>query len=267
MARCPRSRIRLAHLHFLVMVCRMGKIGYGYGSEWHLLRYLGYHRELLSGVVAGQIGAISVRWLDTNFSTLNVSLRDDEEWSGIDFVSAPAVQSRWKQFWPGSSSRFQQHWDAVAVVKVGGAEEWLLVEAKSHMGEMASTCGASQSSRRTIEAALSATQQAFGSTTPVEHWLSPYYQYANRLAALHFLNSNGCPARLLNIYFCGEARKGWETCATPQDWHTCLGTVEAHLGLSKSAPLADRIHSLFLDVHPHATTARLPVGQRFKAIP
>lgn len=22
----------------------MGTIGYGYGSEWHLLRYLGYHQ-------------------------------------------------------------------------------------------------------------------------------------------------------------------------------------------------------------------------------
>ena len=26
----------------------MGKIGYTYGSEWHLLRYLGYHRNELN---------------------------------------------------------------------------------------------------------------------------------------------------------------------------------------------------------------------------
>ena len=35
-------------------------------------------------------------------------------------------------------------------------------------------------------------------------WLKGYYQYANRIAALHFLTQHKVPAHLLLIYFLGD---------------------------------------------------------------
>ena len=55
-----------------------------------------------------------------------------------------------------------------------------------------------------IRKALDATIKANGFTADVEDWLSPYYQYANRLAHLHFLLQHNIPARLVFIYFCGD---------------------------------------------------------------
>jgi len=53
------------------------------------------------------------------------------------------------------------------------------VEAKGHIGEIESKCGAtSQASRQVISLALEKTSKAFGNTQqPIENWLSPYYQY------------------------------------------------------------------------------------------
>ena len=52
----------------------MGTIGYGYGSEWHLLRYLGYHRHYLSQEILNMIGGEILQWLDFKFSPANVPL-------------------------------------------------------------------------------------------------------------------------------------------------------------------------------------------------
>ena len=64
----------------------MGKIGFGYGSEWHLLRHLGYHREYLSLKTLEVTGGNSIEWLDFGFSKENVPLKDDKEFLGLEFI-------------------------------------------------------------------------------------------------------------------------------------------------------------------------------------
>jgi len=114
----------------------MGKIGYGYGSEWHLLRHLGYHRVYLSQKVAEVVGGRDVEWLDFGFSQENVPLRDDREFVGLEFIQDTQVQERWKSFWPQTGNA--QNWDAVGKIHFGKTAEWLLVEAKGHIGEIES---------------------------------------------------------------------------------------------------------------------------------
>ena len=70
----------------------MGKIGHGYGSEWHLLRYLGYHREHLTSWTTRVTGGNSIDWIDFPFSTKNAPLEDDKEYIGIDFIQNDKVQ-------------------------------------------------------------------------------------------------------------------------------------------------------------------------------
>lgn len=78
----------------------MGRIGYGYGSEWHLLRHLGYHCAYLSQRVAEVIGGQGVEWLDFGFSQESAPLRDDSEFVGMEFIQDTQVQQTWKSFWP-----------------------------------------------------------------------------------------------------------------------------------------------------------------------
>lgn len=108
----------------------MAEIGDGYGSEWHLLRYLGRHRDDLDRRVSVETGATSVRWRDFPFDSEKPRL--DREWEGLEFLPLrhPA-RLAWAQYWPQSGT--QQNWDAVGQAKIDGADEWLLIEAKAHL--------------------------------------------------------------------------------------------------------------------------------------
>lgn len=231
----------------------MGKIGYGYGSEWHLLRHLGYHREYLSQKTLQVTGGNFVEWLDFEFSKENAPLRDDREFLGLEFVKDAQVQEKWKSFWAQTGN--SQNWDAVGKIHFDNRDEWLLVEAKGHIGEIESKCGAiNLVSKQKIYSALAKASHAFGNQSkPVENWLEPYYQYANRLAVLYFLMKECVPSintRLLFIYFYGENRENLECPQNEQEWLPTMQKMSDWLGVDESCELAQRVHSLFLRVNP-----------------
>ena len=231
----------------------MGKIGCGYGSEWHLLRHLGYHREYLSQKTSMVTGGKSIGWLDFDFSKKNAPLRDDKEFLGLEFIKDARVQEKWKSFWPQTGNA--QNWDAVGKIHFDDRYEWLLVEAKGHIGEIESKCGASNPvSKQKIYSALEKASRAFGNQSkPVENWLEPYYQYANRLAVLYFLMKEcvqPVSARLLFIYFYGENRENLECPQNEQEWLPSIQKTNEWLGFDKSYELAQRVHHLFLPVNP-----------------
>jgi hypothetical protein len=236
----------------------MGKIGYGYGSEWHLLRYLGDHREYLTNEVLKLTGGNSVRWFDFHFSPVRAPLRDDRELVGLEFIDSPHVQDAWREFWPQSGN--SQNWDAVGEVHYGDSKEWLLVEAKAHLDEIRNPCKAtSSSSRKKIKLALQSTSAAFGNTAKsIDNWLDGYYQYTNRLAVLHFLMSvcsSPENAQLLFVYFVGDYREDTVCPQSEAEWAPFLEEMDACLGLDKNCPLAARVHRLFLPVNPCKTTS------------
>ena len=224
----------------------MAEIGDGYGSEWHLLRYLGRHRDDLDGRVIAEIAATSVRWRDFLFDPEKPRL--DREWEGLDFLPErhPALLA-WAQHWPQSGT--QQNWDAVGRAKIDGTDEWLLVEAKAHLGELTSRCGAKESGGLPkIRKALENLKRSLGAADDRD-WLNGYYQFANRLAVLDFLTQNGIPARLLFIYFLGDKRDGDVRCPKcSEEWQETLSHQDQWLGLKADHRLAKRIHKIFLPV-------------------
>jgi hypothetical protein len=237
----------------------MGKIGFGYGSEWHLLRHLGYHREYLSLKTLNITGGNSIEWLDFNFSPKNEPLQDDKEFIGLEFIQNTQVKEKWRLFWAQRGN--SQNWDAVGKIHFDSQDEWLLVEAKGHIGELNSNCGAENlESKRSIFSALKKTSQAFGNKSkPIENWLENYYQYANRLAVLHFLMNECVPsvnARLLFIYFYGENRENLECPQNEQGWLPAIQEMNDWLGIDKSCELVKRIHYLFLPVNPLGSEVR-----------
>ena len=230
----------------------MGKMGDGYGSEFHLLRYLGYHRGELNRAVERQTDGRVIEWLDCAFGGRE---KLDREWKGVDFVGSPDVKAAWEKFWPQTGN--VPNWDAVGRLESNSGVEYLLVEAKAHIEELHSSYGANEKGGlNTIRKALETTIKACGFTADVKDWLSPYYQYANRLAHLHFLLQHSIPARLVFIYFYGDNWKG-KTLANgkrprcpkePPGWEMPLKEMHDHLHLSSQSELEKGVHSLFLPV-------------------
>ena len=227
----------------------MGRMGYGYGSEWHLLRFLGRHRQSLDRRVFQEIGrGERIEWVDSHFAAES-PLRDAER-KGLDFLdSHPEIQAQWREWWP--QGRGIPNWDAVGWLIEGTTKELLLVEAKANVEELQSNCGAKDpNSLKKITAALMETQRALGMPY-ARNWLRGCYQMANRLALLHFLNSRGIPTHLVLIYFTGDrgSRKPKRTCpSSRQEWLRPLAEQEVALAVGSNHPLESRVQSIFLSV-------------------
>jgi len=222
----------------------MSKIGNGYGSEWHLMRLLGRHRSYFDQFVLGATVASEISWLDFPFS--NRIPWFDKEFKGLEFIRNHNVLTSWKSFWPQTGN--VPNWDAVGKIRIGGHENWLLVEAKSYIGESKSNCHSKpHGGLPTIIEAFEKTKQFLG--TPLEaDWIHEIYQYCNRLATLYFLHHQGISAHLLFVFFTGDTWPGKNCPDTPQGWRKEIEQRDATAQLPLKHPFKNLIHQLFLNV-------------------
>lgn len=207
----------------------MAEIGYGYGSEFQLLRFLGHHRNELNEYIKNALNTDSeIEWLDFPYDSKKLS--GDGEYVGINFLPLHSeksdIEAKWNKFWPSKNNA--QHWDAVAKVN----NTWILVEAKAHAEEMISKCGAGKKSKAIIEKGMLELMNA-KDIKPKGSWLDNYYQKANRLLFAYFLESNGIQCILLYIYFLnGFKNKGIKN---KEDWITLISEQDKYLGISENA--------------------------------
>lgn len=131
-------------------------------------------------------------------------------------------------FWPTRGPV----WDGLALTESG---QPVLIEAKAHAAEMASTCAAAApGSLRAINAAFEETKAALGIDASRD-WLTGYYQYANRLAHAYFLNEvNRVPAQLVFAYFVGD--DDMRGPASREEWETAIAIGHEALGISGRLP-------------------------------
>ncbi len=229
----------------------MAKIGYGYGSECHLLRWMGRHRRIFDGKVSGALGRPGepIEWLDFKFAPdLEWPEKGwpDAELKGLEFLyDRGDLKSRWESFWP--TGRGIHNWDSVGWIGAGLDRELLLVEAKAHVAEMESNCGAGTVSIQKIKKAFEKVKQGLDAN-PYADWTKVYYQAANRIATLYFLEQEGIRTQLLFVYFCGDRFPGKECPSSEQEWKPAIEAQRLHLGLESEHHLSDRIHELFLPV-------------------
>jgi hypothetical protein len=224
-----------------------------YGSEWHLLRYLGRHRDRLNERVAAVVGGAQIRWKDFRWRAgggdyFNGPIRD-AEWKQLDFLpEATAARQAWAAFWPQGGN--VQNWDAVGAANVNGQDEWLLVEAKSHTAELSTQCGAAaHGGLQQITDAMTAAKAAFN-VEPEYNWLTPYFQFCNRLAVLYFLTAvHNIAARLVFVYFCGDTFPSRNCPVNEQAWQPTLANLQTTVGLTGQSNLEQPVHKLFLPVH------------------
>jgi len=229
----------------------MGDIGYGYGSECHLLRWMGRHRSVFDKLLLKAMGLKEealIAWMDFDFKS--GKLWPDKELKGLEFLKGTqyrGLQKKWAEFWPLGGGI--HNWDAVGWLKANGKQELLLLEAKAHLGEIVSDCGAvSKDSIKKIEEAFHQVKSALH--VPADQdWVKRYYQFTNRVATLHFLQTNGIDARLIFVYFIGDTFDAERR--SPQakkEWEQALSDQAEWVGLPSEHALMGRIHKVFLRV-------------------
>ena len=229
----------------------MSTFGAGYGSEWHLLRWLGWHRDALNEqLLNAYADGSAIHWMDFHFQPgearrfgTNGQSRAfrqpfyDAERTRLDFLSG-ATQAAFNAFWPGKGRG--QSWDAVGWLTRPQERVLLLVEAKAHVDELISDCGAKHpGSVARIDAAFAQVKSALGAPATAD-WKRTYYQQANRLAVLWFLNEQqGIPAKLVHIYFHGDVPSTTRDCPQSEDeWAAALCAMDDHL-LGRTGAIPD----------------------------
>jgi hypothetical protein len=208
---------------------------------------MGRHRQRLDQAVLEACGGQEIDWLDFQFSS--GPRWHDAEWKGLHFLPKNnAARMKFSTTWPQTGN--VQNWDAVGRIRINDKREWLLVEAKAHLEELISSCGAKPgTNRRKIEQVFKDVKQCLGVPMAAD-WMQPYYQFCNRIAALHTLDSCRVPSRLLFIYFIGDwIEKSSRKCPrTESDWRPAINRQAKHVMLPCKHALSSRIHKLFLDV-------------------
>lgn len=227
-----------------------------FGSERSLLQALRCAPEELGQLVAEHseppIPGDPFVWLDAGLRLRPPERREpfSVDWRGVGFLedTRRAVAAAYRDFWTQAGS--VPSWDAAGVRATERGDEWLLVEAKAHLGELRQSCLAKPSalggSRELIEERLDGVKAALGVRAD-NSWLDSYYQFANRIATLWFLHDQGVEARLLHICFTGDERFA-DAALSAAEWGSALAEMDAWVGRPFDHPIEERIHTLVLTV-------------------
>jgi hypothetical protein len=229
----------------------------GYGSAWHLLRCLGWHRDKFTQGIEEAIGVASIEWLDfpiggRNLYPNHTPIRDGE-WKRLAFCDSAELRLSYDSFWPTVGE--QQNWDAVGR-STSNDRQWILVEAKGNTDEIKfkGTGAKEHGGRPVIRQSFVETLIACGfskieATDQAEAWLTGCYQHANRIATLHFLHKHGIPAQLVFLYFCGDEHPSGRFCPlNAKQWSPTIETIDKALGLRGQSNLERFIHNIFLNI-------------------
>jgi len=214
----------------------MAKLGATYGSERQFLEYRRQSPDTLDTAVLQALGLDPEKAL-LEWQYPRTDGRRGSEPESLDFLgqdpssAASRALDAWKAAWPRSGTPPQ--WDGVARLGARGQEpRWLLFEAKANHPEFTGApCRASERSRDTIVRTLGKAKSRWQVHRDFD-WTGTYYQHANRLAIIAFLEKHSIPATLVEIFFFGEHFPDGRACpAKADEWQPLIAARGLTLGL------------------------------------
>lgn len=220
----------------------------GYGSEFHLLRWMGRHRNEFDIRIKQLLGVDNASWIDFDFERGKTI--PDKELKGISFLkNEPAYDSiltAWQDEWPQTGN--SMNWDLIGYTDENKEKTWLLIEAKAHIDELKQSSGASKDSLVKIKEALNRAANYYGIDVSIKNpWTKKYYQLANRIYILNLLERMGFKAKLINIYFIGDmSSKDRRSPQSEKEWLPEIEKMKKYLGIQNASSIG--IVDLFLDV-------------------
>lgn len=156
---------------------------------------------------------------------------------------AEAAVKELRKFWPKNGPQ----WDGIAVAE--GKENkkgFLLIEAKAHTDETKSDMRAvSDKSIEIINKAFNEVQSYMG--VKQQSWTNEYYQLANRIAYLYFLNVKlNIPSWLVLINFTDDASY---KPTTVSKWLSHYNMLAEKIGINHNCKLLDKIITVFISAN------------------
>jgi hypothetical protein len=213
------------------------------GSQKWLQLLIKDYKPIFFGEIVRGMPYLNLNCID-QLKWLSPLEKDDYvEYSDSAFINQLGVKLEYKalaDFWPNGGPV----WDGLAKTD---KKDILLIEAKSHIGELLSTLRAKdKDSLRTITQSLTQTQEFLGVKSHLD-WATSFYQYTNRLAHLYFLREmNRLPAYLVFVYFINDSdMKGP---SSKGEWQGALKLMKTLLGLSRHK-LSKYMADIFIDVN------------------
>ena len=219
------------------------------GSQFHLQNLINSYSEYLNCLILSSSPSLRdyavkrPKWVSPLASD-NYTEYQDRQF--LEIIGLQRLSSELAKFWPRSGPV----WDALATCEgENGGQGVILLEAKSHIPELGNpsyACKASGRSLEKIRSTLASVRQVLGVKQAAD-WLGDYYQYANRLAHLYFLNIAGqVPTWMVFLYFVGDVEQNGPT--TVAEWTLALDNMNSKLGLPKCHLFDERIVPVFAPV-------------------
>jgi hypothetical protein len=199
------------------------------GSQLQVQVYVSRRMTQLSEAVGMAIGVepASITWVAPLEEQRFIEPMDG---AFLDALQLGHLRSQLSEFWP----RRGPSWDALAVVTgAGSPAAFILAEGNSYPAEILGPGCMAQTSRTTIEQAINRSKAYFG-VDPQLDWMGELYQYANRLAHVHFLiESTGRPAWLVNLCFIDDVTR---VPTGIEEWREELSRIKTRLGFAEAVP-------------------------------
>ena len=174
-----------------------------------------FQRELSKAKSAPRVTQIA--WLSPRKDNGFAEYSDAEF---VELIGYANLQNELAQFWPSRGPV----WDGLATA----VDTVFLVEAKAHIGELASPASRTgETSLAHIQKSLDAAKSSLG-VKPEYSWTGHFYQYTNRLAHLYFLREHDVDAYLVFVYFLNDTEMKGP--ATRAEWGAALHLMHLLLG-------------------------------------
>jgi len=179
----------------------MGRIGYGYGSEWQLLRMLGRHRNDFNDFIKKILlereiitdSKLDIEWLDFCYKRAK-----DEELSGNDILMRKELSKKHPKVLCKSK------WDSVGVID----NKLLLIEAKGRLREFVKENKA-KAGKKSLDEYKSLLEKIhieyqIDSNEYMQAWVRDAYQMGNRIAMHFYLMTLGIESYLVYVFFLND---------------------------------------------------------------
>lgn len=234
----------------------MSELHFKYGSEWHLLRFLGYHRQELNKMIARDLGiSKDIIWIDFEYKRNSEKKLYDSELKALSFLRKSEIPEQLKIDYAETIDEWHKKWpkkgQPITLDAVGIAgKKLILIEAKANTNEIKSSSGSKKEGREKITDSLEDLKKRLKIKIDND-WLKEYYQTANRIFLLDFLLSRKIDTYLVYIYFYNDfGRSSENTYPTNiNEWRKHIEAQDEYLGIKdRNDETLNRIFKFFLDV-------------------
>ena len=220
------------------------------GSQYHLQKLVNEHKGNLNRLILSNSSSLSEYALEEPkwVSPLAPEYLEYRDHGFLRAIRLSRLEPSLSAFWP----RFGPYWDALATVDgKNGGHGVILLEAKSHFKELGGRSYRAKAKRKKsiekITVAIATVKQRL-EVKEDSDWLGNYFQYANRLVHLYWLNKEGVPTWMVFLYFNGDQEQNCPN--TFAEWQGKLNEMRTELGLPEHHLLSDKIINVFPSVYP-----------------